>query len=142
MKKHLTLFLLLFLGWAILPTQNVNAQTRLGYKAAEVRSEFTNLGYKIHSEYVKIDGRNVYTQTITFNDRTVVYYYTDDMICYACAIVPINLYVRNNLIVKYTSDPEFVKITDTHWKWYTDDGVVVDINLISSKDTGYFFWWE
>ena len=142
MKKQFALFLLIFFGWAILPTQNVNAQTRLGYKAAEVRSEFTKLGFTVSADYTVIDGVNTYVQSIKFEDRSVIYYYTPNMVCYACAVIPDNLYARNKLIQRYNSNPEYIKESDTHWKWYSTSGNVFDIRLISTEKDGYFFWWE
>ena len=110
---------------------NLKAQSRIGYSESDIR-------HKEFPEKEFISGTfNNGEKWISWNAETVICTYVFDStnICSWCAIQPKNQGALNYYVEQYNKN--YVIIYDTHWKWYSDKGII-KITLSFPKDAeGY-----
>ncbi|SFV34311.1 hypothetical protein [Thermoflavifilum thermophilum] len=109
-------------------------QARIGYTATQIKNEFWESEYNLHSGYDE-DGN--YYISITTERADVFYLFNSDKVCYSTGIFPhtqgdLNFYVE-------LFNKMYVIVSPTKWKWYSNKGIV-NINLIYPEDGGNCFF--
>lgn len=131
MRKTFILFALIF-GLSC----SAFSQAMIGYNMSEVRDNFPGVKW----EYGHWD-ENDKLQSMTFDDESmvVIYYFNSSYVCFSTAIVPKTQGVLQAIIERYNT--RYVIIDDTHWKFYTNGGVL-KCSLEQTDKGLYFFKWN
>jgi hypothetical protein len=114
----------------------VFGQARLGYSAAEIKTEFSDSRYELTSDYYE-DG--IYYIAIKTEKATVMHLLNSDKICKASLILPYNDAALNYYVEMYNK--EFINISPTKWSVYTNQGTA-NIELIYPKGGSSCFVWD
>lgn len=128
MKK--TLFLLTMM---ILFYSKSFSQSRLGYTESQIRSEFSEQYFT--TAYTEKGVKYIHFT----NERFLAMYFFDkDNVCFLCSATPLNGGVLNYMVESYNK--KYVIVSDTQWKYYTDNGLIIYIELVETSGTMTFFF--
>lgn len=109
------------------------SQSRLGYTESQIRSEFSE---QVFSTSYTEKG----TKYIHFtNERLLaMYFFNEENICFLCSATPLNGGVLNYMVENFNK--KYVIISDTSWKYYTENGLIIYIDLVETNGTMSFFY--
>lgn len=111
----------------------VNAQARLGYTKDAITEEFSDL----EQEEGYTDEGKPYLDVL-FSHGQFAYYFNEDGICDFCILIPKNDQLLHKTITLNNED--YVVVSDTEWKKYTDSGILSIALYFSEKGTPYFVY--
>ena len=124
-------FLAVAIFTASVITLKVNAQTRIGFSESDIRyKEFPDKEFK--SGTLK-EGEKY----ISWSTEKIICTYVFDStnICSWCAIQPKNQGSLNYYVEEFNRI--YVIIDDTHWKWYSDKGIIKITLSFPKEADGY-----
>ena len=114
----------------------VFGQARLGYSAADINSEFSDISYNLKNGY---DKNGDYYIFIKLERASVLYNFDSNKVCTSSIIVPENDSALNFFVEMYNK--KYVIISPTSWKMYSSQGIS-DIELIYPEKGLTFFVWK
>lgn len=121
---------ILLISFGIFMPYFLVAQARLGYTESEIKAAFPK-------EEFKSGFTEDYQPYIYFENQNIIcfYYFNDEKTSFFCKIFPLYKSTLNYLVEKYNK--EFVIISDTHWKYYTENGIIY-VDLVFENGIAYF----
>jgi len=135
MKKLLSILTMSIL-MLMLNHQDTNAQARIGFSKAEIRSEFSNPIYNLKSGTTEKGKQFI---GITTTDSYTFYYFDNTGYCNISVIIPKNQQVLNKLVQTYNNNYSIT--SNISWTAYIDGGVL-HVSLQFFKEGGYAFYWH
>lgn len=120
----LVLFLLLI--------RTANAQT-IGDHLNDIRAEKPGGEFQAHEN-------NVYTYSVINKEvpNDMIYLLDEDLICITISIFPKSGAARQAFIEVLNEN--WVRIDDTTWNYYRDDGMILNCRISKVKDVGMVFY--
>lgn len=124
------------LVFVLLFSQTSRSQALIGFNMSDVRKEYPSVNW----EYGKWGESNEY-QTMSFEDNSIatIYYFNEKGICFSTAIIPKSQGILQAMIERYNS--RYVIVDDTHWKFYTNGGVLKSYLKMTDENVYYFYWY-